>query len=251
MRVNRMLARLVLGLTGLALASNSASGAYEGTDVTDGGSIRGKVTFTGPLPERAVEQLPIKVDAEVCGEGSREVRWVDVEDGALRGVFVFLEGIEKGKKWEEPEGGFVITHQSCRLTPWAQVVRLGYRVRNSDAVPHRIDAREILGLETGRPTKHMAFNLLETEVGDAEVNMYLRNSPAYIFVTCDIHDFEYGYLMASEHPYATVVDDKGEFTFDAVPPGTHKVKAWHPRLGFREVEVTVKGGAKTEAMLVF
>jgi hypothetical protein len=70
-------------------------------------------------------------------------------------------------------------------------------------------------------------------------------------MTCEAHRFEFGYLMAFEHPYAAVVDEKGAFAFDGVPEGSHTVKTWHPRLGFRTAEVTVKGGAVAEAVIEY
>ena len=79
--------------------------------VTDGGSVSGKVTFDGALPEDAVERITISKNPDVCddeGTGYREVVWVDVKDGALRGAFVFIEKIAKGKEWAVPEGdGYV------------------------------------------------------------------------------------------------------------------------------------------------
>lgn len=244
---------LVIALTGLSLVPSGTFAAYREVEVADGGSIRGKVTFTGALPEHSVEQIPLTDSPELCGEGSREVRWVNVEDGALRGVFVFIEGIVEGKKWPEPdESASLIEFNGCRIAPWAKVIPFApVTVRNSDGILHHIHARELIGLERNRVTKRTSFNHRQEAAGDAELDLVNRRSPSYVFMTCEAHRFEFGYLMAFEHPYAAVVDDKGAFAFDDVPEGTYTVRTWHPRLGFETAEVTVKGGAAAEVTIVY
>lgn len=133
-----------------------AAAYVEGT-VADGGSINGKLTFEGALPVDAVEKITISKNPEVCdedGTGYREVVWVYVEDGALRGAFVFIKKISKGKKWAEPEGGnYVVLQKGCRFRPWAQVVKPGpiiIRHSDPDSVLHNINTREMIGVEKGR-----------------------------------------------------------------------------------------------------
>lgn len=253
MRKHVVLLPLVIGLTGQALVPPEALGVYREVEVAGGGTIRGKVTFTGPLPEHSVEQIPLAGSPEACGTGSREVRWVNVEDGALRGVFVFLEGIEEGKRWKEPQAGeSVIEHKGCRITPWAQVVRFApITVRNLDGIAHHVDGKELIGLERDRVTQRTSFNHALPEAGEVELDLINRRSPSYVFITCEEHRFEFGYLMAFEHPYAAVVDEKGEFAFDEVPEGTHTLTSWHPRLGLKSVAVTVTGGAAAEVVIEY
>ena len=44
---------------------------------------------------------------DVCGEGDREVIWVDVKDGALRGAFVFIEKLKRAKPGKNPRWGSI------------------------------------------------------------------------------------------------------------------------------------------------
>ena len=83
-------AMLVFPTLGLAATK------YKEVEVSGGGSVAGKVSFEGALPEDAVDLISITKNPEVCDKdpdnpGYREVVWVDVEDGALRGVFVFID----------------------------------------------------------------------------------------------------------------------------------------------------------------
>jgi len=243
---------LVLPLVLLASVPG-AHGAYSVVDVSNGGAIKGKVTFAGSLPEDAIEEITITKNTEVCGEGQRRIVWIDVKDSALRGVFVFLDGIEQGMAWPEPDGGQnLIVQKNCRFTPWAQVVKPGsLTVRNSDSgVLHNINARELIGVERGRPVRRTIFNVGQPEMGDIEQELKVRRSP-FVAINCEAHNFMFGYMMAPEHPYAVVVDDRGAFVIDNVPPGTYTLKAWHPKLGLKSAEVTVSAGAAAEMSFEF
>jgi hypothetical protein len=226
---------------------------YKEVDVADGGAISGKVTFDGALPDDAVENILITKNPDVCGKGEREVIWIDVKDGALRGTFVFIDKIKKGKKWDKPKGGnYLIDQKGCRFRPWAQVIRPGpITIRNSDkGVLHNINTREMIGVEKGRVVKRTMFNFGQPDPGDIEQQIKPRRS-SFIGINCEAHNFMFGFMMAPKNPYAVVVGEDGSFTLDNVPPGKYTVKAWHPRMGIKKTKVTVAAGGKVEATFTF
>jgi hypothetical protein len=47
----------------------------------------------------------------------------------------------------------------------------------------------------------------------------------------------WGYAI--DNPYHAVTSLDGAFTIGELPPGTYKVKAWHPILGSQERDITV------------
>lgn len=246
-------------IVGLALTvafagpGEAAKKKYKEVAVSDGGSIKGKVSFTGPVPDTAVEKILITKDPDVCGKGEREVVWIDVKDGALRGTFVFIDKIKQGKKWDKPKGGiYLINQKGCRFHPWAQVVRAGsITIRNSDkGVLHNINARELIGVEKGRIVKKGIFNFGQPEPGDIKEKLKTRRS-AYIGINCEAHNFMFGYMMAPKHPYAVVVGDDGSFSLDNVPPGKYTVKAWHPTLGVKKMKLTVPAKGAVDANFKF
>ena len=221
---------------------------YKEVDVADGGSVAGKVSFTGAVPADAVENILITKNVDVCGTGEREVVWVDVKDGALRGVFVFLDKVKEGKKWSKPElGAYLVNQKGCRFRPWAQVVRPGpIVIRNGDAgVLHNINARELIGVEKGRVVKKTLFNFGQPDRGDIKDKIKPRRSN-YIGINCEAHNFMFGFMLAPVHPYAVVVGDDGSFAIDDIPPGKYTLTAWHPRYGLKKtkISVTAKGALK-------
>lgn len=229
-------------------------GAYKEAAVSNGGSIKGKVSFKGPLPDDAVENITITKNTDVCGTGFREVVWVDVKGNALRGAFVFIDGITEGKAWTAPEGGkYLIEQKGCRFRPWAQVIKPGnITIRNSDnSVLHNINTREMIGVESGSTVKKVIFNFGQPDMGDIEKELKPRRSH-YISINCEAHNFMFGFMMAPEHPYAEVVSEDGSFSIKDVPPGTYTVKAWHPpRFGLKDGKVTVSAKGSAEINFEF
>ncbi len=221
------------------------------------GPIEGRVfsidAFRGALPEHAKERLAIANDPEVCGEGYREVIWVDVKDGALRDTFVFIDTIRQGKRWPIPEGGkYMVDQTDCWFIPWAQVVRRGpITIRNSDVgVLHNVNAREIIEVAGGRVVKRTMFNIGQPAPGDIVKELKPRRS-SFTVLACQAHNFMFGYLMTPEHPYAVVVNEDGSYVLEDVPPGSYTVKAWHPKLGMKRMKLTVPAMGKVEATFEF
>ncbi|MDP6175631.1 MAG: carboxypeptidase regulatory-like domain-containing protein, partial [Rhodospirillales bacterium] len=246
---------LLAGLAVLALAPSMGQTApkYKGGAVKDGGKITGKVSFKGAVPADAVEKILITKDPKVCGTGDRTVTWVDVKDGALRGSFVFLGKIKKGKKWGKPKGGkYLINQEKCRFHPWAQVVKPGQvTIRNSDkGVLHNINTREMIGVEKGRVVKRTMFNFGQPDPGEIQQKLKPRRS-AFISINCEAHNFMFGFMMAPVHPYAAVVGDDGSYSLDNVPPGKYTVKSWHPRFGVKKSKVTVTAKGSATANFAF
>ncbi|MCP5038672.1 MAG: hypothetical protein GY945_13855 [Rhodobacteraceae bacterium] len=242
---------LTISLIPLAEAKGRAD--YSEVEVANGSSVSGFVTFEGDLPADAVENITITKNNDVCGDGDREVIWVDVLDGALRGAFVFIEKIEEGKAWAQPEfGEYLVNQEKCRFAPWAQVVRPGpIIIRNSDeGVLHNINARELIGVEKGRTVKKTLFNFGQPDPGDISDKIQPRRS-SYIAINCEAHNFMFGFMMAPTHPYAVVVGDDGSFAIDNIPAGDYTLIAWHPRYGLKEVEFSVADGAAAEANFSF
>jgi hypothetical protein len=249
---NTLAAAVALMMTA-PLAANAAKNKYKVIEVTGGATVSGKVMFEGALPADAIEQILITKDSNVCGTGDREVIWVDVKDGALRGSFVFLDKVKEGKDWTAPAGGvYLINQKGCRFHPWAQVIKPGLiTIRNSDpGVLHNINAREMIGVEKGRVVKKGIFNFGQPDPGDLIQELKTRRGP-YIGINCEAHNFMFGFMMAPSHPYAVVVGEDGSYSIDGIPPGKYTLKAWHPRYGVQKAKITVEAGGSLEQSFTF
>lgn len=230
---------------------------YLAVEVQDGGSVSGKLSFEGALPEGAVEKIAVTKNPDICDPqhaGYREVVWVDVDDGALRGAFVFIDKIDRGTAWIDPEDGhYLVEQKGCSFRPWAQVIKRGpIIIRHSDGegVLHNINAREMIGVEQGRQVKRTIFNFGQPEPGDIEKILKPRRSP-YIALNCEAHSFMFGFVFSPKHPYAVVVNDDGSYVIDNIPPGEYTLKAWHPTLGVQQSNLTIAANTATETNFVF
>lgn len=253
----RWLARSATPLTAVILLAIAiprlGRAEYREMEVDNGGTITGKLSFRGPPPEDAVESYPVSGKWPGCGTGYRKIVTIDTQEGALRGAFVLLEGIGEGKKWPESSAVAKLDQTRCEFVPTHQVVRSGamMTIRNSDSgVLHNVNMREIITVSSGREVRRMMFNIAQPVVGEVEQKIKPRKSP-YLIVGCDLHNFMFAYVVAPEHPYATVVSEDGTFLLEDVPPGVYSLVAWHPRLGHQKVSVSVPAGGVVEANFEF
>lgn len=242
----RVVAVLAL-LVGTVVAVLPATAqAYEIIDVQDAGSVEGRVMFVGtPPPPR---KLLITKDPEVCGGGERVIEDVSVtEEGGLRNVVVYLNGIEHGKAWETVSAQPLLNQRGCRFLPEIAIVPKGkpLAVTNSDPVPHNIHAYEVIGR-----ARRSLFNMAQPQPGTITKSITPRTAPM-VKVECDLHNFMEGWVFVAETPYTTLVDAEGKFTLSEIPPGSYTLKAWHPTLGMQEAEVQIESGKTSSASFEF
>jgi hypothetical protein len=218
-----------------ALFASQAAFAYE-AGAAGPGKITGKVAFKGAVP--APKKLPITKDNAVCGNGEREIVEVNARGGNLAGAVVYVAKIEKGKPWGETEKP-VLDQKGCRFAPEVMIVKkdADLTIRNSDPVLHNIHTYEIIGT-----VRRTMFNVGQPDKGDMKQPVKVRRANV-VKIECDAHDFMHGWAFAADNPYAAVTKEDGSFSIDGLPDGTYEVKAWHPVLGEKSAQVTVKGAA--------
>lgn len=217
-----------LALTGLVLPAY----AYEEIEVSDGGTIKGTVTYEGRVPMRKV--IPTK-DQEVCGDPREEPRIRVGENNGVQEAVVYLEGVEKGKKWGEPEEPPMLDNEECRFVPEIQVVRTGdLNIRNSDPVLHNTH---------GFYGRRTAFNVALPNQGQ-NITKTLRR-PGEIRVECDEHGWMLAWVYVADSPYYTLTGEDGSFTIEDVPPGEYTLAAHQGHAGKFTKSVTVKSGEAT------
>ncbi len=230
----------------LAMSLPTAQAApYKTIEVTDGGSVSGKVTFSGDDP--APKIFAITKDNDVCGSGNREVDFVRVTDGALNDVVVYLDKVKEGKAFDPATETGAVNQSGCAFDPFIQVMHNGsdFTAKNSDTVSHNIHTYEILGR-----AKKTVFNISQPDQGNVVKQVKLKRGTA-MKVECDQHDFMHGFVFVAKSPYFALVADDGSYTIDGVPPGKYTVKAWHGTLKGQKASVEVAAGASASADFEF
>ncbi|MBI3329551.1 MAG: hypothetical protein HYZ81_22960 [Nitrospinae bacterium] len=236
---------LLVGMLVTVVLATHPLWAYEVVPVADGGVLAGKIVFRGTPPEP--KKVLISKDIEVCGAGHRERRDVEVAaDGGLTQVVVSIEGVSRGKAW--PTESFILDQRGCAFRPYLQVVRNGAElvILNSDPMLHNIHTYELIG-----GAKRTLFNVAQPKFKPKVVQTIKVSRGKAIRVECDAHDFMLGWIAVSDHPYVSLVGENGAFEIADVPPGTYKVRAWHPFLGEQVQEVTIPAQGRASVTLEF
>jgi hypothetical protein len=61
-------------------------------------------------------------------------------------------------------------------------------------------------------------------------------------LSCDVHPWMRAWVDVLPTTAFAVTDEAGNYAIENVPPGKHKVKLWHERLGEKEGDVDVATG---------
>jgi hypothetical protein len=217
---------LIVALSVLLAAP--AAWAYEEGPVAGGGTIEGKVTYTGLVPMRKI--IPTK-DQDVCGGIRDEPQVLVGPGGGVGEAIVYLKDVTKGKKWDKPKKSPVLDNVKCRFEPHVQVIPAGMNVaiHNSDPVLHNTH---------GFLIKATVFNVAMPKQG-MSVEKLLRR-PGMVRVECDAHGWMLAWIYVADNPYHAVTGRDGTFRITDVPPGQYTMVVWQEYTGEQEVPVTVK-----------
>lgn len=194
-----------------------------------GEAVVGRVHHAGKAPPRA--RIKPDKDPQVCGKTPLLDESVVVSgDGGLKNAVVSIEGAPAGGG-----GGAVTVDQvGCRYTPHVQSATVGgeLRFKSSDAIFHNVHA-----FQDG----HTKLNVAMPVKGSKAKGKL--DQPGLVTIKCDAgHTWMQAYVVVFPHKLHAVTDDAGRFKIADVPPGTHKIKVWHEKLGEQTGTVEVKAG---------
>ena len=237
----------------LVLPWSIRAATYKVAPVANGAVISGVVSLAGKAPKP--DSILITKNTDVCGDGYRQVQWVQTgAKGGLQEMVVYLDKVKQGKNW--PAEPFTrkaqMDQKGCLFTPWFQVVRKkdSMTIKNSDPVLHNIHIRELIGIKVGkaRGVKRTMLNEAQPSApGDPAQDLNTKISPRrsnFIAINCEAHNFMFAWMFAADHPYVAVTGTDGQYSLADVPPGKYKLTAWHPSLGMQQKKITVKAGGK-------
>ncbi len=234
--MNKISLLTLLLVSSATLSVNAA--AYKVIDVKDGGSVSGKISFTGTDPDPLI--YAVTKDQDVCGSEDRQIDFVKVNNGMLGDVVVFLDKVKKGKAFVNSDTGKGnLDQKNCEFFPFLQIMynNKEMSVLNSDTVSHNIHAYE----QIGRARKTV-FNISQPDKDSLIKKKIKLKRGTTMKLECDQHDFMHGFVYVAKSPYFAVVGKDGSYTIDNIPAGKYTIKAWHGTLGTKKSKVNVDGG---------
>ena len=189
--------------------------AYEQIEVVNGGTISGRGTFKGEVPETM--SIPVVKNREFCGKSVWDpVLVVNPSNRGLKNTVVYLESVGRGKRL--PKNQFIDAFK-CLFVPHATVIIKDRPVmfHNNDTVFHNAHVMD----DQGRTIFNFALpNLGAVVHGTVKTAGVLR-------IQCDSHVHMNGWAISLNHPYFSVTDDSGRYKISDVPPGKYRLVAWH------------------------
>jgi hypothetical protein len=212
---------------------STPTGEYRATTVTGGSRLTGTVDFDGPIPPDSI--VPVPADMIGCGQSVR-VTPVTHSGTHIGGAVVWITDIRTGKPL--PIGRrFDLANSDCLLTPSVQGV-LSPATLNMASEDVAIHRNRIIDVATGDLEAIAPFN----DNGEVVPFDKLLTRPAQLEVTCDLHPWSKATILVFDHPYFATTQATGTFAIEDVPAGTYHVRAYHPRLGLAEQQVTIAAG---------
>ncbi len=204
-----------------------------------GGTVKGKITWSGPAEKKPAKK--VTADAEACGHTEVADESLEVgEGGALKNAVVMINGVAGDFKPADGEmamfdqKGGVFSHHVLAVMKGAKV-----SLKNSDTVAHNVNISA---------KKNPAIN--ETIAGGSAKEVSFSESEK-IPVACNIHPWMTAWIVVHDNPFLAVTDAKGEFSIAGVPAGEYEARIWHElgKLGKATVKVA-DGGEATVTVAV-
>ncbi len=231
----------------LAVADEQKAPATDGT-------ITGKITWEGSVPER--KKLEVNKDNDKCecdAKGGEKKPFkldeslvVDPETKGVANCVLWLKGVAGGRALGPAE----IDQKGCLFSPHVALITKGQKVKvlNPDKIAHNFN---ISAAKVNSPTTpNISIGKFKPSVEVAEENF---SKPEFIRIACDIHLWMGGWIAVMENGYAARSDEKGCFKLEGVPPGKYTVALWHEPLDkdggaivMEKADVTVEAGKPSD-----
>ncbi len=194
------------------------------------GTLSGKIKYLGEAP--TLQKLMVIKDVKVCAKVDHfDERLVVDEENGIKDVVVWLDKVEGGKSLDSLGEEFILDQKDCAYNPHVLIVPVNTPVKilNNDKILHNIHTYGV---------KNKPVNLAQPRFKKT-IKMTFTE-PEKVQVRCDVHGWMSAWIIAAEHAYYTITDEKGEYSLDGIPPGKYTLNFWQESLGEKELEVTIK-----------
>lgn len=262
------IARIILGWTLLVLAIPAnlpAASTYKIAEVREGGSITGKVTLKGPVPEPRAFPIVLYAFGEFCkkisdGSGHVLLREFNVDqEGGLQDAVIAVQGVKAGKPFRRTKNQFVAVN--CMFHPYDVPESEQFDLHDGKLVHvhplvHVMRNHRPVYVQNRDPILHNG-QVYQKERGNRVLNFSLPVSDAlnggYIHfergmriaqIICGMHEYMQTWGWMVDNPYYAKTRRGGGFQIDEIPPGTYLVTAWHPHMKPIEKVLTIPPGGE-------
>lgn len=210
----------LIGLCALGAASSSVA--------QDWTTIRGRIVYSEDAPSKPA--LEVTRDEDYCGPfGLKdESLVVNPKNRGLKNVAIYIRTKKKvpvhPSYSEAAKTAVTLDNQKCQFVPRMQTLRTGqtWRATSTDAIPHNVAVFA---------RRNDPFSEIIPK-GQALEKTFASPESVPIRVDCSIHAWMRAYLVITDHPYAVVTDENGEFELAHVPQGEWTFRFWHERPGY-------------------
>lgn len=221
-------------LAGSALAGRAAPPVA-------GGTISGKVTYTGTVPK--MRPIDMAKEPSCAKQHATPVATENVVTGpgnTLRYVVVYVSAGDQASAAASEAVRY--DQKGCQYVPHVLVMQAGQplEIYNDDQTSHNIHPLAKVNPEwnksqpMGSPPIHTAWE-----------------KPEFIPVKCNVHSWMHGYFIVLMTSHYGVSGEDGSFSIKDLPPGKYTVTAWHEQFGTQTQEVTVSGTETKTADFAF
>lgn len=247
--------------------------AYDEMEVSNGGTLIGKVTLNGPKPPVRVFPLVLYPFGPFCkmisdGEGNVIVQeFIIGSGGGMQDAVVAVVDVEKGKPFPPIRPQFV--SENCMFHP-VDIAASDHtyldkegRVHHEHPLVRVIQNHQPISVVNRDPVIHNG-QIFQNERGNIILNFPLpvSNAPRGGMIRldpgkriaqmiCGMHEFMQSWMFSVDNPYYEMTKKDGVFKIDHLPPGRYRVIAWHPHLKPIEKEITVSADETVELDFAF
>ena len=223
-------------------------GEYKVAEVNAGGTLKGRVTMTGPVPRARSFHLIHAPNIQFCsrisdGKGHRILRDFTVsKNSGLKDTVIAIQGVKKGKPFPTKMQSFNIDR--CHSDQYVIGVRNGENIllENKDPIRHEIATYEINSASYVNQKSNKAIDKESSQIRSA----FVKKDTDEFLIKCNLHPFLQTRGFMVDNPYYAISDDEGTFTLKDVPPGTYEVLAWHPFIPTQKGTVTIGEGTVSQ-----
>lgn len=195
------------------------------------GTIRGTITYEGPVPKlkpidmrgdancHAKHAGPVPSEALVLGEGR-----------TMGNVFVQIKNPPE-KNYKAPEDPVVISQKGCIYTPRVLGVMVDQPllIKNDDGIMHGVHAL---------CKKNKPFNMAMPGFRKEATKKFPRAEDFFLMI-CDVHPWMKSWISVMPHPYFTTTTKSGIYEIKNLPVGTYEIEVWHEKLKTQSSKVRI------------